>query len=153
MSSGYRYGSLNAFQANLPAEAINPRGNVTKANSQARKNLSEFASYPERVKSIGKPLPVTQGVSPRRAAALKRIEELQQQENVVRDVTLSEDNRYRLKLVFGGSSKSFRFFEEDLALGTNRYSLRFGSREQAMRYYHLGIIRWYPWRSTEFRSA
>ena len=40
ISSGYRYGSLNALRASLPAKAINPRGIATEANSRARQNLS-----------------------------------------------------------------------------------------------------------------
>src|SRR6202035_5826351 len=117
ISSGYRYGTLNAFRANLPAEALKPRGVVTEADARARQNLSDFAAYPARAKSIGKPLPVPQGVSPRRAAVLNRIAELAEQENALRSVTISEGDRYILKLVFGGSSKSYRFYEEDLALG------------------------------------
>ena len=153
ISGGYRYGSLNAFRARLPASAINPRRIVTEADSKARKSLSDFAAYPVRTKSIGKPLPTTQGVSLRRAAALRRIAELEQQENVIKSVTLSEGKRYRLKMRFGGDSKSFRFCEEDLALGLIRYSLPYGSCAQALMYYRLNGIRWYPWRSAELRSA
>jgi hypothetical protein len=153
ISSGYRYGTLNAFRANLSAEALKPRGVVTEADARARQNLSDFAAYPARAKSIGKPLPVPQGVSPRRAAVLNRIAELAEQENALRSVTISEGDRYILKLVFGGSSKSYRFYEEDLALGMNRYSLPYGSRDQAKLYYRLDRIRWYPWRNPEFRSV
>lgn len=143
ISSGYRYGALNAFRANLPSSAIHPRGQITATDAGARKALSDFASYPLRAKSIGVPLPAAQAVSARRAAALKRIEELERQENTPRSVTLTEDNRYRLKLLFDGTNKLFRFRQEDLALGLYRNSLPYGTRKQAMMYYRMDAIRWY----------
>ena len=76
-SGGYRYGSRNALRANIPAKALNPRGIVTQADSQARQNLFDFAAYPARTKSIGKPIPATRGISTRRAAALQKIQELE----------------------------------------------------------------------------
>jgi hypothetical protein len=74
VSGGYRYGSLSAYRANLPAKAINPRGPVTKWNAPARKALADFAAYPARAKSIGKLLPPTKGISEERAAVVRRIE-------------------------------------------------------------------------------
>jgi hypothetical protein len=77
---GTRFGGLEALRANLPSKAINPRGNVTEADARARKALADFAAYPERTKSIGKPLPPTQGTNSERAAARRKIEELKQQQ-------------------------------------------------------------------------
>jgi hypothetical protein len=79
-AGGYRYGSLKALQARLPAKAINPTGAITEIDAQARQNLSKFAAYSQRPKSIGKPLPVTCSTSAGRAAVSKKIDELKQQE-------------------------------------------------------------------------
>lgn len=141
-SGGYRYGSLNALRANLPTGAINPRGVVTEANARARQNLSSFADYYTRAKAIGKPLPAAQSISKRRAAVLRKIEELEQQEHAERSVTLVNGELKKLKLVFDTVGKSFHFIEEDLALGIARRSLLYGSKGQAMMYHRLNMIHW-----------
>jgi hypothetical protein len=141
ISGGYRYGSLNALRAKLPAKAVSPRGAVTEADSQARRTLADFAAYPARTKGIGKPLPNTQGISSRRAAALQRIRELEQR-NQERSVTLHDGQYTKLKLVFDGGRRLFYILEEDFLLGYARRSFSFSSRDRAMLYYRLNRILW-----------
>jgi hypothetical protein len=140
-SGGRRYGGLSALRANLPPAAANPRGIVTDENVRKRQALADFAAYPERAKSIGKPLPETQGVSQRRAAILKKIQESNDQP-AERSVTLRRGKFHKLKLVFDSTSKRYRFVREDTLLGCAQHSLSYGSRDQAMLYYRLDMIRW-----------
>jgi len=80
-SGGYRYGGLESSRAGLPASATTLRSKPTdEGELENDKTLENFAAYPERAKSIGKPLPPTIGKSKPREAARRRIEELAQKE-------------------------------------------------------------------------
>lgn len=127
---GIRFGGLEALRASLPSKAINPHGIVTEENTRARQALADFAAYPERTKSIGKPLPSTQGISRRRAAALKQVEELRQQPRYANAVVVSDDDAIKLWLhtVNNDSGKYWYFIEEDKATGTKRRSRKYWSR-------------------------
>jgi hypothetical protein len=141
ISSGYRYGSFEAFRTGLPARAMALRSKPTEGELKARQTLVNFAAYPERAKSIGKPLPVTVGISKRRAATLRRIEELEQVERADRSVTLLEMENLKIKWVFGGAHK-YRLIEENLALGIARVSITYGNKERALYVWHSGRVRW-----------
>src|SRR5437762_1382472 len=91
ISSGYRHGGLAALRTGLPASATSLRSKPTEGEREARQTLAKFANYPERTNSLGKPLPPTVGISKRRAATLRRIEELKQEERADMSVTLAED--------------------------------------------------------------
>jgi hypothetical protein len=141
ISSGYRHGRLEAFRTGLPARAVALRSNPTEGELKARQTLVNFAAYPERAKSIGKPIPATVGISKRRAASLRRIEELEQEERAGRSVTLLETEDLKIKWVFGGAHK-YRLLEEDLALGVARVSITYGNKERALYAWHLGRVIW-----------
>jgi hypothetical protein len=141
ISSGYRYGRLEAFRTGLPATAAALHSKPTEGELKARQTLVKFAAYPERTKSIGKPLPATVGISKRRAASLRRIEELEQEERVDRAVTLLETQSLRIKWVFGGAHK-YRLIEENLAQGVARVSITYGSKERALFVWDLGRVIW-----------
>jgi hypothetical protein len=139
ISGGYRYGRLEAFRTGLPASAAALHSKPTEDELKARQTLDKFAAYPERTKSIGKPLPATVGISKRRAASLRRIEELKQKER--RAVTLLETEGLRIKWVFGGAHK-YRLLEENLAQGVARVSITYGSKERALFVWNLGRVSW-----------
>lgn len=141
ISSGYRYGGLEALRTGLPASATTLRSKPAEGELEARQTLDKFAAYPERAKSIGKPLPATVGISKRRAASLRRIEELEKEERADRSVTLSEADDLRIKWVFRGAHKD-RLVEEDLVRGVVRVSIIYGSRERAFDAWHLGRVTW-----------
>jgi hypothetical protein len=135
-TGGYQYGSFNAFRANLPAKAINPRGHVSEADAQARKMLNDFAAYPARAKSIGKPLPATRGISKRRAAALQKSRTPQADQ--YRYVVIDRNDDRILKL--GRCGRFFRFLEEHKTY--SKLSLVYGSKDRALAYYRIGRISW-----------
>jgi hypothetical protein len=141
ISGGYRYGRLEAFRTGLPASAATLRSKPTGGELKARQTLVEFAAYPERAKSIGKALPATVGISKRRAASLRRIEDLEQEERADKAVTLVEEGGKRVKWVFGGAHK-YSLIEEDLALGIARVSISYGSKERALFVWYSGRVRW-----------
>src|ERR1700722_10806455 len=77
---GYRYGADEAFRTGLPPKAANPQGKPTGDELQARLSLDKFTAYYERARSIGKPIPATQGTSKGRADVLAKADELKQHE-------------------------------------------------------------------------
>jgi hypothetical protein len=141
ISSGYRYGGREAVRTGLPASATALRSKPAEGELEARQTLVKFASYPERAKSIGKPLPATVGISKRRAASLRRIEELEQEERADRSVTLWEVDDLKIKWVFRGAHKD-RLLEEDSVQGVVRVSITYGSKERAFHVWHLGRVTW-----------
>jgi hypothetical protein len=141
ISGGYRYGRLEAFRTGLPARAAALRSKPTEGEIRARQTLEKFAAYPERAKSIGKPLPATVGISKSRAASLRRIEELEQEARADRSVTLLETEDLKIKWVYGGAHK-YSLIEEDLVLGVARVSITYGSKERAFHLWHLGRVTW-----------
>jgi hypothetical protein len=79
ISSGYRHGGDKAMHSGLSPKATYPRSNATDTESlQAWQDLDDFARYHERTKRIGQPLPVTQGISPERATALKKKQQMEE---------------------------------------------------------------------------
>jgi hypothetical protein len=140
ISSGYRHGRLAALHTGLPASATALRSKPTQGELEARQTLAKFANYPERTNSIGKPLPVTKGISKRRAASLRRIEELKQEERADKSVTLMEVGGLKIKWVFQGEHKD-RLVEEDLA-GIGRISITYRSKDHAFIAWHTGRVRW-----------
>lgn len=144
-ATGYRFGALNAFRANLPSNAINPIGPVsTEAEAKARRNLSGFADYYARARAIGQPAPATQGISPHRARVLQRIKEIEKKERANRSVTLLKGDAFRLKWVYSGARKS-RLIEEDLAKGIARVSTVQTSKEMAIFCWQNKRILWIDW--------
>jgi hypothetical protein len=144
-ATGYRFGGQNAFRANLPSNAINPRGPVTnEAEARARRNLSGFADYYARARALGQPAPVTQGVSPSRAAAQQRIKDLEKKERKNKWVILKKDDTFRLKWVYSGARKS-RLVYEDLVQGIAKISLPHRSKEWAIHRYDRGWVIWDDW--------
>jgi hypothetical protein len=141
-SGGYRYGSRNALRANIPAKALNPRGIVTQADSQARQNLFDFAAYPARTKSIGKPIPATRGISTRRAAALQKIQELEKQLPAQRYFSVIDRKFKKLKLFYNDTRDRFWFVEENLLGRFLLLSLSYENKNRAMRDFTLGRITW-----------
>jgi hypothetical protein len=140
ISGGYRYGGLESLRTGLPASAMALRSKPAEGELEARQTLFKFAAYPERAKSIGKPLPTTVGISKRRAASLRRIEELEQEERVDKAVTLVETGGLKIKWVYRGANKD-RLLEEDLA-GTGRVSITYRSKDHALAAWHSGRVRW-----------
>jgi hypothetical protein len=144
-ATGYRFGGLNAFHANLPSNAINPAGPVTtQGEAKARRNLSGFADYYARTRAIGQPAPTPQGVSPQRAAVLKKIKELEKKERANRSVVLREYDAFRLKWVYSGEWKS-RLIEEDLVRGIAKVSLIQKSKGMALARWHGNRVLWIGW--------
>jgi hypothetical protein len=141
ISGGYRYGGLEALRTGLPASATTPRAKPSESELEARQTLNKFAAYPERAKSIGKPLPPTVGISRRRAASLRRIEELEQEERADKSVTLWEADNLKIKWVFRGAHKD-RLLEEDSVRGVARVSITYASKERAFHAWHLGRVTW-----------
>jgi hypothetical protein len=141
-TTGYRFGGLNAFRANLPSNAINPTGPVaTEAEAKARQSLSKFSDYYGRAKTIGQAVSTTQGVSTRRAAALQRINDLKEENRADKAVILLEGDTFRLKWVYSGARKS-RLIHEDLVLGIAKVSLTFGSKGRALYRWHRDQVWW-----------
>lgn len=141
ISSGYRYGSLEAFRTGLPASATALRSKPTEDELKARETLVKFAAYPDRTKSIGKPLPATVGISTRQAANLRKIAELNQEERADKSVTLLEEGAKRLNWVYRGAHKN-RLIEEDLALGGARVSIPYRDKNLAFCRWYSGHAKW-----------
>lgn len=140
ISSGYRYGGAEALRTGLPTTATALRSKLTEGELVARQTLVKFAAYPERTKSIGKPLPTTVGVSRRRAASLQRIEELEQEERTDRAVTLVQSGDLKIKWVYAGARKN-RLLEEDSA-GVSRISITYADKDRALLAYYSDRVRW-----------
>jgi hypothetical protein len=140
ISSGYRHGGLAALHTGLPASATALRSKPAEGELEARQTLAKFANYPERTKSIGKPLPATQGVSDGRAASLRRIEELEEAERADKSVTLVVDGDLKIKWVYRGEHKD-RLIEEDSA-GVGRVSITYGNMDRALIAWYSGRVRW-----------
>ena len=140
ISSGYRHGRLEAFRTGLPARAATLHSKPSEGDLKARQTLVKFAAYPERAKSIGQPFPTTVGISKRRAASLRRIEELEQEEHADRAVTLVETGDLKIKWVFGGAHK-YRLLEEDLA-GVSRVSITYRRKDHALVAWYSGRASW-----------
>ncbi|MHB8269258.1 hypothetical protein [Bradyrhizobium sp.] len=140
ISGGYRYGGLEAVRTGLPASATALRSKPAEGELEARQALDKFAAYPERTKSIGKSLPTTVGISNRRAAALRRIDELEQEERTDRAVTVAETGDLKIKWVFGGTHKH-RLLEEDSA-GISRISITYRSKHDAVVAWYYGRVKW-----------
>ncbi|MGJ4901882.1 hypothetical protein ACQR0V_09950 [Bradyrhizobium sp. HKCCYLS2058] len=140
ISGGYRYGEVEALRTGLPTSAMATRRKPTVDELEARKTLVKFAAYPERTKSIGKPLPTTVGVSKRRAESLRRIEELRQKELADMTVTLFQDGDLKIKWVYGGAHKN-RLVEEDSA-GISRISITYGNKDRALYAWFHDRVRW-----------
>jgi hypothetical protein len=144
ISGGFRFGGIKAMRTGLPPKATNLQAIVTDADLEARRSLSDFASYHARAKSIGKPLSATRGVSRERAAALLKSQELDQQQlNVERTFTISDNGRFKLKLGVDVANKRYRFVEEDLFEGSMRYSVLYPSKDLAILYHRFNRILWY----------
>jgi hypothetical protein len=140
ISGGYRYGGVEALRTGLPASATSLRSKPAEGELEARQTLVKFAAYPERTKSIGEPLPTTVGISKRRAASLRRIEELEQEEQADKAVTLVETAGLKIKWVYRGVHKD-RLLEEDLA-GVGRVSILYRSKDHALVAWYSGRARW-----------
>jgi len=140
ISSGYRHGGLAAFRTGLPASATALPSRPSEGELQARQTLAQFANYPERAKSLGKPVPTTKGMSRGRAASLQRIEELKLEESVDRSVTISESAGLKTKWVFAGANKN-RLVQEDAA-GIFRISITYGSKDRAVFVFEHGRVLW-----------
>jgi len=142
ISGGMRFGGLNALRANLPSNSINPRGPLTGANAKARLNLFKFCEYRERVKALGKPVPVTHGISGRRAQNLRRIAELEDEERKEKRVKLRVDGNIKFELVCDSTYQWYRLREENLATGYVRWSIKYGSAARAKRALKNNFIYW-----------
>lgn len=140
ISSGYRYGGVEALRTGLPTSATALRSKPREDELAARRTLETFAAYPERAKSIGKPLPATVGVSKRRAAALQRIEELEQEGRADRTVTLKQEGDLKTKWVYAGAHKN-RLIEEDSA-GISRISITYSDKYRATVVLFSDRVRW-----------
>jgi hypothetical protein len=140
VSSGYRYGGIEALRTGLPPSATTLGSKPSEGELEARQTLVKFAAYPERAKSIGKPLPTTVGVSKRQAAALQRIEELEQEGRADRTVTLKESGDLKTKWVYAGVHKN-RLIEEDSA-GISRISITYSDKYHAAIALFSDRIRW-----------
>jgi hypothetical protein len=140
ISGGYRYGGLEAIRTGLPASAMSLRSKLAEGELEARQTLDKFAAYPERTKSIGKPLPTTVGISDPRAASLRRIDELDQEERTDKTITLGQTGDLKTKWVYGGTHK-FRLLEEDLA-GIYRISIPYRDIHDAFVAWSFGRVKW-----------
>lgn len=141
ISGGYRYGGLEALRTGLPASATTLRSKPAEVELEARLTLAKFTAYPERTRSIGKPLPITVGVSNRRAAAVRRIDELEQEECADKTVTLAVTGDLKIKWVYGGTHKN-RLIEEDSA-GVSRISIfTYRNKYDAHLAWCYGRVKW-----------
>jgi hypothetical protein len=140
ISGGYRYGAVQSLRTGLPTSATTLRSKPREGELGARQTLDKFAAYPERARSIGKPLPKTVGIPKGREAALQRIEELEQEERVDKAVTLDQNGDLKIKWVFAGAHK-YRLLEEDSA-GVSRVSITYRDKDRAFRAWCLGRVRW-----------
>lgn len=140
LAAVYRHGGRDALRTGLPTSAVALRSKPTEGELKARQELVKFAAYPERTKSIGKPLPATQGISKGRAACLRKIEELEQADRADMSVTLVNDGDLKIKWVHRGEHKD-RLIEEDLA-GVSRVSITYGNKDRAFDAWCLGRVRW-----------
>jgi hypothetical protein len=143
-SGGYRFGGDEAFRTRLPPKAANPQGKPTGAELQARQTLDKFTAYYERARSIGKPIPATQGISKRRADVLKRREELEQHERDGDSISVINGKYTKLRLhwAFGQNGKYWFYIEEDVVMERKRRSKRYFSREGAIRAFDDDHITW-----------
>ena len=137
--TGYRYGGEAAFQSWLPSRAIKPG----RTDSESAENLAAFKNYPGRAKSIGLALPRTQGASPNRAAALQRIQNLEQED--YQSIALKKAGEDSLVMYFSGNKYLFVMEVE----GTRYISKIHQGRERAMS---ANSRRIYQWRRQERRS-
>ena len=142
ISSGLRFGGLNALRAKLPQKALNPRGVVTETDARARRALADFAAYPDRTKSIGQPAPVPLGISGQRATVLKKIRELECQSANRKLFAVEGSNERKLWLFLDTDNKRYFFQEEDLLLGVARRSILYRSKRRAMQVFERKGILW-----------
>ncbi len=140
ISGGYRHGRLEAFRTGLPARASALPSKPSEGDLEARRTLVKFAAYPERTRSLGKPLPVTVGISRARAASLRRIEELEKEERADKAITVVETGNLKIKWVYAGNHKN-RLLEEDEA-GVGRISITYKSKESAYIAWWHGRVIW-----------
>jgi hypothetical protein len=133
--SGYRFGARAAMNAGLSPAATNPRS----LDPQAGQNLDDFSAYYKRAKKVGRPLPVSRGMSAERADTLRKSKE-QTPSSVQVLAVLQKSKNFRLELVRDG--KDFRFRKFKGIESAIYISLPYGSRDHAMDRYNRNSIFW-----------